>query len=329
MLYAVIGPIISLVAAAINYPSVSPVVILLIIYIFSILVYINKAKEEKASNNTNNRTEKPNNLYWAIAFLFILIIIILLIRNWNVVDDRDPEQTPSTLGAPTAAPSSIIPTISEIITPSVQVESPSPVPTNASIPTEIPIPPLTSTPSPKLTPRGSYYCITLKTSGVNVRINPNDQSKHLGNLSFDDCLYFSDISSDGAWVRIALIQPEEFSSVAGGWVKSDFLNPPNFDRLPEFSRANDFPNDFLCVNVINVHVREEPSIDSLPFPKAILFDECLKFDGKNEDGSWVRISLDEEKYSSYSHGWIRSDLLIPKWRIDNLPIVTPDPTPQG
>ena len=261
---------------------------------------------------------------------FILFGIFLLKTNWNdVVVGLGIEQPIPTLGTPTATPSPIISTISEIFTPTVQVESPSPMPTNTLMPTEIPIPSLTPTPSPVLSPRGFLYCIILETPGVNVRINPNDQSKHLGNLSFDDCLYFSDVSSDGAWVRIALIQPEEYSSVAGGWVLSSYLTPSSFDGLPEYSRANDWPDDFLCVNVRSVKVREQPSTASSSYIKGIIFNECLKFDGKNEDGSWVRISLDEEKFSSYSHGWIRSDLLIPKWRINNLPIVTPDPTPQG
>lgn len=244
----------------------------------------------------------------------------------NTVDTQLP--MPTTNSTPTPTAKVLIATENNM--PAVPK---SPTPTNTYVPTDTPVPSPTptlsltptSTPSPTSASISLEFCVSVRS--VYVRVEPSETTRSIGSLKFNDCLYFNARTQDSQWVRIASQQAEEFANITGGWVKSEFLRPIDFSNLPVYSWV-DVPVNYLCVNVRSVYVREKPVEDSHTIG-GLTYRDCLEFDGRTEDSSWVRIALGQDDYPHLRHGWVKSEFLVPQDHLQTLPIATPEPTPQG
>ncbi|MCP4142415.1 MAG: hypothetical protein GY755_19430 [Chloroflexi bacterium] len=81
-----------------------------------------------------------------------------------------------------------------------------------------------------------------------------------------------------------------------------------------------------CVNAYSVNVRVGPSTQHGVFGN-LKGEDCLYFDGANEDGSWLRISPNQpEEYADLERGWVYIELLGLLGN-SRLPVITLTPTP--
>jgi hypothetical protein len=147
---------------------------------------------------------------------------------------------------------------------------------------------------------------------------------------------------DSSWIRISRKQIQnEFSKYGGGWISADLLRPSDFDLLEIFVPES-VQEGFYCVNTRNgVNVRTCP-LQSCNEMGRLSYKDCLLIDGRTADSLWVKISEKqrENKYVQYANGWIISRFLSPKeflkiydpyirFYFEILPVVTPQPTPEG
>jgi len=81
----------------------------------------------------------------------------------------------------------------------------------------------------------------------------------------------------------------------------------------------------FCVTAGSVNVRTGPGIDYQVI-STITFPACLYFDGRNEDGSWLRVSMNQEAYLLLGKGWVNASYLT---RPDNQlpPVIEIPPLP--
>jgi hypothetical protein len=147
-------------------------------------------------------------------------------------------------------------------------------------------------------------------------------------------------------VRIAQEQRDPTYVVfALGWVKSELLSESGeivhlFPYIGE-----DAKNGYYCINTgsgLNVRDCADTSCRQI----AILsWQECLIFDARVSDGSWLRIGADQEDvtYATLAGSWVSTEnfsLVVREFRaflglhdmhpyFDLLPSVAPPPTPQG
>ena len=80
----------------------------------------------------------------------------------------------------------------------------------------------------------------------------------------------------------------------------------------------------FCINSRNINVRQGPGTEYAPAGN-LTFSDCLYFDGQAYDGSWLRISRDQNQYLNLGGDWVRSDLVRPQ-DFTQLPVIMP-PTP--
>jgi hypothetical protein len=80
-----------------------------------------------------------------------------------------------------------------------------------------------------------------------------------------------------------------------------------------------------CIIAGSVNVRTGPGID-YPVINTITFPACPYFDGRNDDGSWLRLTASQADYLMMGNGWINATLLT---RPDSQqpPVVPVPPTP--
>ena len=110
-------------------------------------------------------------------------------------------------------------------------------PTFTASPTGTPEPGTTFTPTFTITPSpteipeiaGNEYCINARS--IYVREGPGMSYNAFGALTFQDCPFFDARNPDSSWIRISAGQPD-YLALAGGWVRSDFVRPTDFDSLP-------------------------------------------------------------------------------------------------
>jgi hypothetical protein len=91
------------------------------------------------------------------------------------------------------------------------------------------------------------------------------------------------------------------------------------------------PNELeFCINSRNINVRSGPGTDYAAIG-ILTFLDCLYFDGRNPDETWIRISPNQSAYSNLAWGWVRADLVRPQ-DFMQLPMILPPtatPTPEG
>lgn len=86
----------------------------------------------------------------------------------------------------------------------------------------------------------------------------------------------------------------------------------------------------FCINSRNINVRLGPGTEYASVG-TLTFSDCLYFDGRTFDDSWLRISQDQLLYQALGASWVRSDLVRPQ-DFSQLPIIVPPtatPTPEG
>jgi len=86
----------------------------------------------------------------------------------------------------------------------------------------------------------------------------------------------------------------------------------------------------FCIDARSIYVRAGPGTEFGAIG-ALIFEDCLYFDGRNPDSSWLHISPDQDKYSNLNGGWVRSSFVRPQ-DFTQLPIILPPtatPTPEG
>jgi hypothetical protein len=209
------------------------------------------------------------------------------------------------------------------------IEATGPTPIKPTITAAVPTPVASSV---------EKYCTNFK---LNVRKGPDEtRSPVLGSLPTNTCLYFDLRLPDNSWIRIATEQQDKtYASFEKGWLRSDYLRPQTFEELeayvPEEAR-----NGVYCAKELSgVNARASPDTNSTI--RGVLTEyQCLYFDGRTQDPtqnhSWLRIASKQDTAEDlkFAHAWVRSDLLFLKdypnlEYFEYLPIVTPEPTPQG
>ncbi len=82
-----------------------------------------------------------------------------------------------------------------------------------------------------------------------------------------------------------------------------------------------------CVIAGSVNVRKGPGVE-FPVIDTLDFPACPYFDGRTDDGTWLRLSTGQAGYLSLGNGWINAGLLT---RPDSQqpPVVPVPPTPSG
>ncbi|MBT3321629.1 MAG: hypothetical protein HN392_05015 [Anaerolineae bacterium] len=81
-----------------------------------------------------------------------------------------------------------------------------------------------------------------------------------------------------------------------------------------------------CVNAYSINVREGPSSAIYAVIGGLHGEDCLYFDGANEDGTWLRISPNQpEEYKELERGWVYIELLG-LFENTRLPVITLTPT---
>jgi hypothetical protein len=80
-----------------------------------------------------------------------------------------------------------------------------------------------------------------------------------------------------------------------------------------------------CIIAGSVNVRTGPGID-YSILNTLTFPACPYFDGRNDDGSWLRLAAGQAVYPDLGNGWINASLLA---RPDSQqpPVVPVPPTP--
>jgi hypothetical protein len=86
----------------------------------------------------------------------------------------------------------------------------------------------------------------------------------------------------------------------------------------------------FCINSRNINVRLGPGTEYAPVG-VLTFSDCLYFDGRIFDDSWLRISRNQPQYAALGGNWVRSNLVRPQ-DFAQLPIIIPPTstaTPEG
>jgi hypothetical protein len=128
-----------------------------------------------------------------------------------------------------------------------------------------------------------------------------------GRLPFDACLTFDLRLPDNSWVRIAPEQPDEANvPFALGWVKSELLSEA--DAIPHLNPylGDSATAGIFCVNTgVGINVRACAGTTCQP-SGTLNWKECLRFDGRLADSSWLRIAReqDDERYFGLAGMWV-------------------------
>jgi hypothetical protein len=174
-----------------------------------------------------------------------------------------------------------------------------------------------------------------------VRQGPDINNPVLGNVPPDACLNFDVRLPDDSWVRIASAQQDLYQALAGGWVKSENLNElRDIDHL-DIYKPGDALNGLYCANAFTgINVRGCAD-QGCPVITSLRRGDCLIFNGRLEDSSWLRVAPGQADYPELADKWAAAINLIvkeflsfvdphemlPYFRL--LPVVTPPPTPEG
>jgi hypothetical protein len=85
------------------------------------------------------------------------------------------------------------------------------------------------------------------------------------------------------------------------------------------------PNEKLfCVDSRNINVRIGPGTEYEAIG-ILTFQDCLYFNGQNPEGTWIRISPNQDQFPGLSSAWVSSNLVRPR-DFTQLPVIEP-PTP--
>lgn len=106
--------------------------------------------------------------------------------------------------------------------------------------------------------------------------------------------------------------------------------PATSTFTPTITRTLPPEDTQFCINTRSANVRAGPGTD-YGVIGYLNFQDCLYFDGRNVDATWLHILDDQDKYTSLNGGWVRADLVRPQ-DFTNLPLVelpTATPTPEG
>lgn len=229
--------------------------------------------------------------------------------------------------------------------------SSTPTPTLSATQTFTPSPSLTFTPFPSLTlttppSSDSVLEFCLNANRVNIREGPGESYPVVHTLSSSPsdpvCLLFDSRTPDSSWIRIADKQKQsKYSAYSGGWISSTLLRPNDFESLKIFIPKT-VQEGLYCVNTrYGVNVRICPNQNCYVIGK-LSYQDCLYIDARTDDGQWVRVSEKQSNsdYLRLQNGWINRHLLSPmgfssryesfsEYYFNLLPIVTPQPTPEG
>jgi hypothetical protein len=264
--------------------------------------------------------------------------------------------TPTLTLTPTAT---FTPTLTLTVTPTpTQTETPTSTHTETITPTttENNLPPPTETPTP--TPKNRFtatpsptvtlvvapaleFCMKTMSDSAVVRQGPDINTPVLGNLPSEACLNFDVRLPDDTWVRIAQNQPKPYQTLAGGWVRSENITElKDIDHL-DFYKPQGALDGLYCVNSYSgINVRECADLDC-PVARSLRRGDCLAFNGRLIDSSWLRIAPGQAGYTNLADKWASSVYLVVKEffsfvdphdmlpYFSLLPVVTPPPTPEG
>lgn len=334
-------------------------------------------KKEKAPSPAGE-SEDERKLKW--AQLVILPVILAIIAGIfgllpTLIERTSPptqapaviESTETPTSLPTNSPEPAPPTPTDLPSDTQSPTSPTPIqPTDipALPPTDTPeIPPTntaTSTPNITTTPTSNVIvetldrCLRSLDDRVVVHVAPDINAKISSKgerLPFEACFTLDRKTPDNLWVRIAQEQEDEaIKPFEQGWIISDAISEPIEDLASYFSE--DARQGLYCVNSgSGLRVRTCPSASSCEISKNLLYKECLKFDGRLADSTWLQIAVEQENrlYVDLANNWVTTEggtlileefygfHVIPNMRLyfELLPIVTPpptltpSPTPQG
>jgi hypothetical protein len=231
-------------------------------------------------------------------------------------------------------------------TPTVAVsDTPNPTGTSTLQPTTTKTPTPTLTPTPRADAR-IELCVRRMGDNATVREGPDISTPVRGRLSPDTCLSFDLRLPDNSWVRVAQDQRnEDLQALSQGWVKAELLSEAEAIVNLNWYLPEDAKQGFYCVDSgtgLNVRACADTSCPRLA---TLAYEECLYFDGRLEDSSWVRIAQEQQdpQYAPLAQAWLsteRPSLMLrdfqsyinkPDMRpyYELLPIATPPPTPQG
>jgi hypothetical protein len=189
-------------------------------------------------------------------------------------------------------------------------------------------------------------CVRQMGDRAIVREGPDTTTSVRGRLPVEACLIFDLRLPDNSWVRIA--QDQRYPSndpFALGWVKSELLSEAGeIDHLNPYF-GEDAQNGYYCVNTgSGVNVRDCADI-ACEQSEILKWHECLRFDGRLADSSWLRIAQEQEdeKFVILSQKWVSTEnrsIILREFQsyvnshdmlpyFELLPVVKPPPTPEG
>jgi hypothetical protein len=236
--------------------------------------------------------------------------------------------TPTTTQPPTNSPT---PTENN---PPLTSETPTPIPKNHFTPTPSPTSTLVIAPSLE-------FCMKKMNDSAVVRQGPDINTPVLGNVPSEACLNFDVRLPDDTWVRIAQSQPGPYQALAGGWVRSENITElKDIDHL-DFYKPQDALEGLYCVtSYTGINVRECADI-TCPVVGSLRRGDCLIFNGRLADSSWLRVAPNQAGYTDLAGKWAASVYLVVKEfftfvdphdmlpYFQLLPVVSPPPTPGG
>lgn len=307
-------------------------------------------KKPEAEGKKNWWTTLPGILAQLAVLITAIAGLVVALNNAGIILPRPTNTpTPTLTGTPTRT-STPTPIPTQTITPT---ETNTPAPTQTATPTTPPTltlrPTSTITPTPTMTPviaTKLELCVRQLGDRAIVREGPDTTTAVRGRLPVEACLIFDLRLPDSSWVRIAQEQRDPTKHpFALGWVKSELLSEASeIEHLNPYF-GEDVRDGYYCVNTgSGVNVRDCADISCRQ--SAILsWKECLLFDSRLADSSWLRIALEQEdkKYTAITGKWISTEnrsIILREFQsyvyphdmlpyFELLPVVTPPPTPEG
>jgi hypothetical protein len=309
--------------------------------------------EDKSPEQTKKSETKGSKSFWttlpgiltAVAGVIgAITALIVALANTGLMPTKAIETSvPILTDAPTQT-STIIPIQSVTLTSTIK---PSNTPISSETPTLLPTSTNTTIPPPTVTPRPGEEAEMCVSEIVVVRKGPDTSYDIMGRLNVDKCPKFDLRLMDDSWVQIAQDQrDEELQSLIGGWVKSEYLlEYETVVPILYFYSPDGAEQGFYCIdNGAGMHVRACADTSCLEI-YTLQYQECLNFDGRLQDSSWLRIARDQnyDEYADLAHGWVSTvmqSLIFSEFQsfhekpnmesyLDLLPIVTPPPNPGG
>jgi hypothetical protein len=289
----------------------------------------------------------PGILTQVAAVIVAITGLVVALTNAGIFTPS-PTQTPTPTQTFTPTATLIpTPTPTSTLSPTPTLtDTPTPTPTHTRTPT--PIPP-TRTPTPTRTPvivPKIDLCLMQIGERAIVREGPDTSFSVRDRLPFEACLTFDLRMPDNSWIRIAQEQRDEaIRPFALGWIKSELLveSEEIVHLNPYF--GEDALNGLYCVDTgAGLNVRECADT-ACPQSGTLLWKECLFFDGRLIDNSWLRIARqqDNEPYTLLAGKWVSTEnlsLILREFQsyinkpemkpyFELLPVLTPPPTPEG